>query len=115
MKTRRRKRIKRIRGTYYLSKAGYEVTEVRALILRRRLQILVHSCIYYHYNGSIVSDYQWQEWANELVALQKEYPLIASRVDYHKAFENFDGTTGFDLPLRRPEIIRKAKWLLKEA
>lgn len=114
MKKRKRKRIKRIKGTYYLSKAGFEVDEVRALILRRRLQILVHSCIYYHLSGSIVSDRQWQEWANELVTLQKQYPTIARRVDYHKAFEHFDGTTGFDLPLRKPEIMRKAKWLMKE-
>ena len=74
----------------------------------------MHSCIYYHFDGSLVTDAQWQEWANELVALQKKYPLIAKRVDYHKWFKNFDGTTGFDLPINRPEIIRKARWLLSQ-
>lgn len=99
----------RIKGTYYLTKAGIEVDEVRALILRRRLQILVHSCLYYHLNNSVISDKKWQEWADELVVLQKKYPSVAKRVDYNKAFKDFDGTTGFDLPFTNSEIVRKAK------
>lgn len=104
--------MKRIKGTYHLSKAGFEADEIRALILKRRLQILVHSCIYYHYNSSLVSDSQWQKWADELVVLQKKYPYIAKRVDYHKSFRNFDASTGFDLPITNQEILRKAKQLL---
>lgn len=102
----------RIKGTYHLSVAGFEVEDIRALILRRRLQVLVHSCIYYHFNDSLISDTKWQRWANELVQLQKKYPAIAKRVDYNDAFKNFDATTGFDLPITNPEIIRKAQWLL---
>ena len=105
--------MERIKGTYYLTKAGFETTGARDLILRRRLQILVHSCLYYHFDHSLVSDRQWQSWADELVSLQEKYPLISERVDYHRAFKNFDGTTGFDLPITNPEIIRKAQQLLK--
>ena len=36
-----------IRGTHYLTEAGVETTEVRAKILQRRLQVLVHSALYY--------------------------------------------------------------------
>lgn len=104
--------MKRIKGTYYLSKAGFKVDERRALILRRRIQILVHSCIYYHYNTNLVTDATWQKWADELVVLQKKYPSIAERVDYHESFKDFDGTTGFDLPITNPEVIRKAKQLI---
>ena len=104
--------MKRIKGTYYLSKAGFEVDERRALILRRRTQILVHSCIYYHYNTNLVTDATWQKWADELVVLQKKYPSIAERVDYHESFKDFDGTTGFDLPITNPEVIRKARQLI---
>ena len=104
--------VERIRGTHYLSKAGFEVGEIRALILRRRLQVLVHSCIYYHFNDSLISDAKWQRWANELVQLQREYPHIARRVDYHAEFKNFDATTGFDLPITNPEIERKAQQLI---
>lgn len=113
MAKRRRNINPRIRGTYYLTQAGARANEVRSLILRRRLQILVHSCIYYELNDNLVSDSTWNAWANELVKLQKRYPKIASRVDYHGEFRNFDGSTGFGLPLKNPEIMNKAKYLLK--
>lgn len=101
-----------IKGTYYLTQAGVETTGVRAKILQRRLQILVHSAIYYGMGESLVSDHTWNMWAQELVKLQRENPTIAKRVDYHEAFENFDGSTGFDLPYRHPEIMAKAQYLL---
>lgn len=109
----KQREVPRIRGTYHLSMAGFEVDETRALIQRRRLQVLVHSCIYYRLDGSLVSDRQWQAWADELVKLQKQYPKIAERVDYHGAFKNFDASTGFDLPITNPEIMRKAQQLLE--
>lgn len=101
-----------IRGTYYLSRAGVQTEEIRSLILRRRLQLLVHSHIYYDLNYNLVTDETWGRWAQELVKLQREYPLIADRVDYSEAFKDFDGSTGFDLPYRQPEIMSKAKWLV---
>lgn len=101
-----------IRGTHYLTEAGVEIIEVRAKILQRRLQILVHSALYYGMGESLVSDHTWNKWAQELVKLQKENPTISERVDYHEAFENFDGSTGFDLPYRHPEIMAKAQYLL---
>ena len=103
----------RIRGTYYLTQAGVEADEVRSLILRRRLQVLVHSCIYYELNENIVADSTWSAWAEELTELQKKYPKIADRVDYAKEFKGFDGSTGFHLPTRNPEIMAKARYLLK--
>ncbi len=106
-------RTSSIRGTYYLSQAGAEADEVRTLILRRRLQILVHSCIYYELNGNLISDSTWSTWAEELVKLQEQYPQIAERVDYAKEFKNFDGSTGFYLPTKNAEILSKARYLLK--
>ena len=103
----------RIKGTYHLTKAGVEADEVRSLILRRRLQVLVHSCIYYVFNENIVSDSTWSEWARELAQLQKEYPEIAKRVDYAKEFEGFDASTGYHLPTRNIEIMNKAQDLLR--
>ena len=102
-----------IRGTYYLTQAGVEANGVRSLILRRRLQILVHSCIYYELNDNIIPDSTWSAWAEELAKLQKQYPKIAERVDYAKEFKDFDGSTGFHLPTRNPEIMAKARYLLK--
>lgn len=98
----------RIRGTYHLSLAKAETEEVRSLILRRRLQLLVHSYIYYEGNQNLVSDQTWDKWARELVSLQKCYPEMCKHVDYHSYFKDFDGSTGFDLPYRLPEISAKA-------
>lgn len=103
----------KIRGTYNLTQVGVETDEIRSLILRRRLQILVHSCIYYELDGNLISDRTWSTWAKELVKLQKEYPRIARRVDYAQEFQGFDGSTGFNLPTRNPEIMNKALYLLK--
>ena len=115
MSKKKRKAIQspRIRGTYHLTQAGVEADEVRSLILRRRLQILVHSCIYYELNDNIIPDSTWSAWAEELVKLQKQYPKIAERVDYAKEFKDFDGSTGFNLPTRNPEVMSKARYLLK--
>lgn len=82
------------------------------LINRLRRTILVHSVIYYELNDSIISDYQWSEWANRLVELQKQYPDIAQRCVYTDAFKDFDGSTGFNLPLDDPWANHKAKQLL---
>lgn len=78
---------------------NYLTDDKYALINRRRRQILVHSIIYYRYNTSLISDAEWTRRALELVELQKQYPDIAQKVPYADAFKNFDGSTGFDLPL----------------
>ena len=86
---------------------------ITSKILQRRLQILVHSYIYYELDDNIVSDAKWSEWAMELVQLQKDNPLIASKVAYAKDFVEFDGSTGFNLPYKNKEIIEKANRLLR--
>lgn len=105
--------VPKIRGTHNLTQVGVEADEIRSFILRRRLQILVHSCIYYELDSNLVSDETWSTWAQELVKLQKKYPQIAERVDYAKEFKDFDGSTGFNLPTRNPEVMSKARYLLK--
>lgn len=102
-----------IRGTYHLSCSRGRTTEVRAKILRRRLQILVHSYLYYVRDINLVSDETWSSWAQELCSLQEAFPEIADRVDYAEAFRDFDPSTGYDLPYRNPEIVRKAEYLLR--
>lgn len=86
--------------------------EIKSLIQHRRLQVLIHSCIYYELNESIVSDSTWSKWALELETLQKQNPEISKQVIYAKAFENFDHSTGCNLPLKEPWVVAKAKWLL---
>ncbi len=88
-------------------------TELSELIQRRRLQILIHSCIYYEFNQNLVTDNQWGSWALELEQLQNKYPEIAAEVIWAESFKNFDHSTGVNLPTRDPWVVSKASWLLK--
>ncbi len=88
--------------------------KMAALIQRRRLQILVHSYLYYEKDTNIISDKQWDTWARELVKLQQENPQVAKLVIYDKEFKGFDATTGFhfnyDNNIKRIATRLKANW-----
>lgn len=73
-------------------------------IQQRRYQILVHSYMYYQLGQNIVSDHQFDIWAKGLVELQKVYPEESRKARYHDEFEDFDGSSGFDLPYSMPNI-----------
>ena len=87
-------------------------SDIAAKIQQRRYQILVHSLIYYELDMNIISDDKWSEWAVELANLQKQYPDVADKVIFAKAFKDFDGSTGFDLPYRDEQIVNIAYRLL---
>ena len=86
---------------------------IAALIAQRRRQILVHSIIYYRFGESVVPDHKWIQWARELCELQAQYPEIAAKCPLAEAFEDFDASTGFNLPLGDPHYYAVAKWLLE--
>ena len=86
--------------------------KIAELITRRRRQILVHSIIYYRLNDNLVTDSQWAEWALELENLQKDYPDVAKDCPYAEAFEGFDHSSGYNLPLEDPWGVRKAQQLI---
>ena len=86
---------------------------IAALIQQRRLQILVHSYLYYHRNTNIISDQKWQEFAQQLVTLQKQHPEVAKQVIYAEAFADFDASTGFHLPYMDERIMSKGEHLLR--
>ena len=85
--------------------------EVKDLIQRRRLQLLVHSCIYYELDSNVIDDRTWDKWAKELVDLQHRYPELAKQVIWHDAFKDWDASTGAFLPLKDEWVMRKAMWL----
>ena len=85
----------------------------RERIKQRRLQILVHSYIYYELDQNIISDAQWAEWAKELCQLQKENPDISKSVEWYDAFKDFDGSTGAFLPFDNEWVQCTAEHLLK--
>ena len=81
-------------------------------IRRYRLQMIVHSVIYYTYNCNIISDEEWSRRAKKLVELQNKYPEIANKVIYADEFKDFDGPTGFQFA-NHPWGKLKSKQLLQ--
>lgn len=73
--------------------------------------MLVHSRIYYVLGDNVVSDHQWQAWANELAALQAEHPEPIGF--YDKEFAGWDGSSGYDLPLKDEWVINKTAHVLR--
>ena len=59
--------------------------------------VIVQSIIYYELNSSVVSDEEFDGNAKQLVQMQKDFPDEAKQSDYWYVFNDFDGTTGFDL------------------
>lgn len=88
------------------------MSEIQEIIQRRRLQLLVHSFLYYQMNENIIDDLTFDHWSKELVELTNEYPVLAERVIYHEKFKSFDGSSGFDLPYHDPKIQARALQLL---
>lgn len=86
--------------------------EIAELIHRRRLQVWVHSVIYYAYNENLISDATWSKWASELEDLQTKYPDIAAQVEYAYVFKRFDHSTGAFLPMNDKHINRRAEYLM---
>lgn len=75
-----------------------EELEIAELIQQRRLQLFVHSYIYYNLDSNVITDKKWDEWARELVKLQSDYPEISEGVRYYDAFKDWDASTGAFLP-----------------
>ena len=88
---------------------------IKALIKRRRLQVWVHSVIYYNFDANIVSDAVWSRWAEDLECLQTMYPELADQVEYADVFRGFSHSTGADLPMGNERINNRAAYLLMMA
>lgn len=81
-------------------------------IKQRRLQMLVHSYIYYELDENIIDDSTWDKWAMELVELQTKYPKLSKKVIYYNQFKDWDGSSGAFLDFDE-KIKNKAEYLLK--
>lgn len=90
--------------------------KIKADILRKRQQILVHSCLYYRFDTNLIEDYQYDRIGRSLADLQIKYPELSKEVAYkYKAFETFglDGCySGYNLPTSDPDVVRKAQRLV---
>ncbi len=77
-------------------------------IRQRRIQMLVHSYLYYEMDENVIDDHKWQVWADELVELQKQKATIGF---YDEAFADWTGASGAFLPFD-PWVKERAKKLL---
>ncbi len=78
-------------------------------IRQRRIQMLVHSYLYYELDDNVVDDHKWQQWADELVELQKQKIDIGF---YDDAFRDWTGASGAFLPFDK-WVKERAKKLLQ--
>lgn len=78
------------------------------MIERRRRQILVHSFGYYRLNDNIIDDTTYDKWSKELAIAQTKFPELSKKAKLYEEFKEFDGSTGYNLPLGTPWIA--AKW-----
>lgn len=111
------KEKKKDNGNPFIQPGQYtdEELPIAELIQRRRLQILIHSKLYYDMNTNLITNRQFDEWGRELVQLQRDNPDIAKRICFAEAFKDWDASTGAFLPLQDPRVIRKAQQLLNIA
>lgn len=70
-------------------------TQIREKIQQLRICVAMHAFIYYELGLSDVTDQQWQQWADRLVELHEQYPDYSDA--YDKYWNDFDGSTGYDL------------------
>ena len=89
-----------------------EELPIASKIQQRRLQMLIHSKLYYDMNSNLIPDRQFDMWGMELVKLQREHPNIAKRICYAEAFKDWDASTGAFLPLQDEGVCRKANQIL---
>lgn len=75
--------------------------------------MLVHSYLYYQLGENLISDYDFDYWAKELVDLQEQYPEESKKARYYEEFKDFDGSSGFDLPYSMPNIQKIGNNLLE--
>ena len=71
--------------------------------------MMVHSYLYYVLDSPVITDDKWQQWADELTALQLQKKQIGF---YDEEFVDWDGSTGMHLP-KDDWIDYRARWLDK--
>lgn len=88
--------------------------EILELINRRERQVLVHSCLYYHFNTSIITDAEYDKWSHQLYDIIVQNPVEFRNSVLHEEFKNFDGNTGMGLPYDSAFAMRVAERLIRK-
>lgn len=69
--------------------------------------ILIHSIIYYEMDRSLVTDKVFDDNCRQLVGLIESDPESHKKTDLYYVFNDFDGSTGFDLYHRLNRVDKR--------
>ena len=89
--------------------------KILELINRRERQILVHACCYYALNENLISDYQYDQLATNLMDLIKNNPKEFKASVYYYEFKDYakeKTPSAYNLNYRSPEILNRAYSLI---
>ena len=89
--------------------------KILELINRRERQILVHACCYYAFNENLISDYQYDQLATNLMDLIKNNPKEFEASVYYYEFKDYakeKTPSAYNLNYRSPEILNRAYSLI---
>ena len=78
--------------------------------------MLIHSCIYYRLDSSVISDHEWMSRAQRLAKVQDAVKTAKGHCNigfYDEAFADWDGSSGFQLPLADPWVVDKSRYILE--
>lgn len=96
---------------------AYWSYKTKISFLQRR--VIVYSIMYYHFDGSCITDREYDLVSKQLVEMQNSVELeVLKETEYYYAMYDFDGTTGFDLSGRltkrdREYLFGIAEFVLK--
>ena len=82
------------------------------LINQRQRQVILHSVLYYQFDTNRISDAKWNQWANELVQLQEDYPELTTQSCFYVTMMGFDASTGFHLA-DNEWGVHKARYMMR--
>lgn len=99
-------------GKNWMMKINKEIQSPAEKIQQRRLQMLIHSYIYYELDLQIIDDATWSKWAMELVKLNQKFPALAKKGKYAAQFKDWNGSSGAHLKYDK-KTKDKAEELLK--
>ena len=85
---------------------------VQEEIKRLRLNVILHSCIYYQMDVNIWDDITFDFKCKRLVDLLAKHPNVYSD-RFDRYFEGWDGSSGFHFPHRDPWVHGKAEMMVK--
>lgn len=92
-----------------------EEERIAQVLQRKRLQMILHCYIYHCTAEAVIDKETFQDWAQDLLKMQKQHPEIAKKVFWPEYFMDWDGQSGAHFPFDNPWVQDKALGILDSA